>query len=881
MSLCERFGESEWIRRIRMDSASPIRFNVLIWRLEKEYHLSSHVIPKHYSSGIPAIAKRRHLSTEPNNPQTASREDLRLAAESLCWRCDPSALNFESTADVEPVTGIVGQDDAMEALRFGLEFSGEGQNIFVRGLAGTGRMTLLRQLVEEIRPSCPNARDRCYVHNFSQPDRSRLITLPRGKGSLFRARVDRLIDFIKDDLHPSLSSDTMRALRARLDEQAQAQMKQLGKPFEDELQNNNLALVPLQVGQTVQPVILPLIEGKPTPLEHLQQLRSQGQISEEETDRILEKITAFSKRFQEISEKIQEIQTKHKAAVQELYENEARAILMRQVIWIEREFPEESVKAFLKELVEDLVTQRLRTLEQDDSYKRLYKVNLLLSRGSGDTCPIVIENTPTLQNLLGQIEREVGPGGAFHTDHLMIQAGSLLQADGGYLILEARDVLVEPGAWKVLLRTLRTGKLEIVPSELMFFWTGPTLKPEPIEINVKVVLLGDPELYGMLDAYDPDFPYLFKVLADFDTTIAREEKGIHFYAGILSKIAREENLIPFSRGAVTGLVEYGARIAARRGRLTTRFGRLADIAREAAFIAGKSGSNTVRREDVQTAVTRTRRRADLPARKFRKLVSEGLIRIQAQGAAIGQINGLAVIHAGPLTYGFPTRITATIGPGTAGAINIEREAQLSGAIHTKGFYILGGLLRHLLRTEHPLAFSASIAFEQSYGGIDGDSASGAEGCCLLSALTGIPLRQDLAITGAIDQLGHIQSVGAVTEKVEGFFDTCNALGLTGTQGVIIPKPNAGDLMLRSDVVEACEAGRFHVYAVGTIHEALELFTGRKAGDPDPDGIYPEGTVLYEAVRKAGEYWSMASGNGSKAEIEGEEEDEEEENPASA
>jgi ATP-dependent Lon protease len=299
--------------------------------------------------------------------------------------------------------------------------------------------------------------------------------------------------------------------------------------------------------------------------------------------------------------------------------------------------------------------------------------------------------------------------------------------------------------------------------------------------------------------------------------------------------------------------------------LTTRFGRLADVAREAAFVAGKAGVETVRAEDVQATVRRIKRRGDLPARKFRKYVAEGTIRIQVSGQVVGQINGLAVIHAGPLTYGFPTRITATIGPGTAGTINIERESQLSGAIHTKGFYILGGLLRQLLRTKHPLAFSASVAFEQSYGGIDGDSASGAEMCCLLSALTGIPLRQDLAITGAIDQMGHIQPIGAVTEKVEGFFDTCSDQGLTGTQGVIVPRANAGDLMLRTDVVEACRQGKFHVYAVETIHDVLELFTGRSAGEPGVDGAYPGGTLLHEAVKQAGAYWRMVRGTTSSKE----------------
>jgi predicted ATP-dependent protease len=310
---------------------------------------------------------------------------------------------------------------------------------------------------------------------------------------------------------------------------------------------------------------------------------------------------------------------------------------------------------------------------------------------------------------------------------------------------------------------------------------------------------------------------------------------------------------------VRALCEHGARVAARRDRLTIRLGRILDIGREAAFLAGRKGGTEVGDEEIREAIRLSKRRADLPARQFRQLIAEGTVRIQVQDRAVGQVNGLAVIQAGPMVYGFPTRITATIGAGTAGTIDIEREAELSGAIHTKGFYILGGLLRHLLRTTHPLAFSASVAFEQSYGGIDGDSASGAEICCLLSALTGVPLRQDLAMTGAIDQLGHIQPVGAITEKIEGFFDTCRDVGLTGTQGVVIPAANSGDLMLREDVVAACVERRFHVYAVERVEDALELLTGWKAGTRTDDGGYPPDSLLGLAEQKAFEYWTMASG----------------------
>jgi ATP-dependent Lon protease len=383
------------------------------------------------------------------------------------------------------------------------------------------------------------------------------------------------------------------------------------------------------------------------------------------------------------------------------------------------------------------------------------------------------------------------------------------------------------------------------------------LKPEAIPVNLKVVLIGEHGLYPALDAFDPDFPNLFKVLADFDSSLPRDAEALHSYTRVLARIAAEEKLPPFAADAVAVLAEQGARIAGRRDRLTARFGRLADLAREAAFLARKAGREPVTREDVLAAIRRSRRRGDLPARRFRELIADGSIRIQTSGTVVGQVNGLAVSYSGPHTYGFPARITATIGPGHAGAIDIEREAELSGAIHTKGFYILGGLLRHLLRgAGHPLAFSASVAFEQSYGGIDGDSASGAEMCCLLSALTGVGLRQDVAMTGAIDQLGHIQTVGAVSEKIEGFFDICSEAGLSGDQGVILPKSNVRDLMLREDVVEACDAGRFHVWAVETIGEALEVLSGWEAGRPDENGRYGEGTLLARAMERADDFWNM-------------------------
>ncbi len=775
-----------------------------------------------------------------------------LPSEALRWRCDLESMPFETTADLEPNVGVVGQSSAAEALSFGLETDAPGQNIFIRGLTGTGRITLVQRLLDQLQPECRAKTDRCYVHNFTEPARPRLISLPPGQARKFRRMVQEIAEFIRDDLGDVLRSDAVKARRASLDRGQQEQVTAITEPFERDLKEANLALVSLQLDPVAQTAIFPLVEGKPVPPEEYEQLRTQGNITDLQYDLYVERRESFQKRLEEVTEQIRSIRRKHDQAVHSIIEETARAVLGDMARAILAEFNGEDVQKFLSQLIDDVAEHRLRG---GDDLPRvdLYGVNIVAEHDSDEACPIIVENTPTLSNLLGTIDREWTPQGAARSDFRMIRPGSILHADGGYLILDAREVLSEPGAWRVLLRTLKCGELEMVPAEFGSFF-APTLKPEPIPVRLKVILLGDSSIYYMLDDHDPDFEQLFKVLADFDPGIAREPEGTTQYAGVLARIARDEGLPPFHKTAVAALVEHGARVASRRGKLTSRFARIADIAREAAYLSGKQGLDLVTGVQVQQAIDRTRRRADLPSRRFRELLADGTIQIQTQGAVVGQINGLAVIRSGPIIYGFPARITASIGAGSAGIINIEGQAQLSGAIHTKGFHILGGLLRNLLQADHPLAFSASVAFEQTYGGIDGDSASGAEICCLLSALTGIPIQQELAITGAIDQMGHLQAIGGVNEKIEGFFDFCRELGLTGNQGVIIPKTNAGDLMLRYDVVEACSRGEFSIFAVGTVHEALEVLTGVPASQRDEDGEYPDGTVLAKAVAQARQYW---------------------------
>ncbi|MEM8883863.1 MAG: ATP-binding protein [Planctomycetota bacterium] len=781
-----------------------------------------------------------------------------LPADRLRWHCDPDSLPFETTEEVEPLPGVVGQGSAVEALQFGIECSAPGQNIFVRGLGGTGRMRLVRRMLEELKPACDVKLDRCYVHNFKEPNCPRLISLPAGRARAFRRRMHDFAEFLRDGLPEALNSESIKQRREAIEKMGNDRIKTITDPFETSLKEANLALVTMQMGPVAQTAIFPMVENQPLPPEQYEALRSEGKITDAEHEEIEKRRDEFSRELETITEEVRKLRRRTAAALHSILEGTARALMHEVAREILVEFPGDDVQTFLSEVVDDVAENQL-TRAPDEPFDpvSLYGVNVIAENEEGEGCPIVVENTPTLNNLLGTIDREFNARGQATTDYRLIRGGSLLQADGGYLVLEARDVLSEPAAWKYLLRTLRTGALDIVPAEFGTIFVGPTIKPEPIPIRVRVILIGDARLYYMLDQYDEDFRNLFKVLADFETEIPREPEGVQQYAGAIARMASDGRFPHFHKGAVAALLEHGARIAANQNKVTTRAARIVDIGEEAAFLAQRNGSDYVQAEHVESAVSATKRRAELPSRRFRELLRSGTIHVQTQGKVVGQVNGLAVIQAGMLTYGFPARITASIGAGSAGIVDIEGKASLSGPIHAKGFQILGGLLRHLLQLDHPLAFSASLAFEQSYGGIDGDSASGAEICCLLSALTGIPLRQDVAMTGAIDQVGHIQAIGGVNEKIEGFFDTCADAGLTGTQGVIIPRSNASDLMLRDDVVAACREGQFRIWAVEWVSEALEIFTGRPAGTRDEEGHFPDDSILGQAVAKATEYWVMS------------------------
>ncbi|MDX1570212.1 MAG: ATP-binding protein [Xanthomonadales bacterium] len=777
-----------------------------------------------------------------------------LAPERLRWICKSDRLDFETTEQVPELRGIIGQELAVEALEFGLDCQAPNQNIFVRGISGTGRMTLVRDVLSEMDPVCRNKLDRCYLHNFTQADRPRLVSLPKGQGRVLRRRLHQLAEFVTKSLGDAMNAKPLQASRTAIQEETQRRIDALTEPFEEELSKKSLALVQVQTPHGAQAAIFPTFQGQPIPPEQLDQLIEGGELDPKDRAAFEEARDGFARRLPELTTEIGRIQREGARRIEAFNDRNLRRLVSDLTEPLKQDFNNERLSVFLDEVLDDIVEQALRG--GNDGYDPFvrYGVNILFEHLS-DESPVVVESSPTLANLLGTIESQWNSAGQASADYRGIRGGALLRADGGFLILDARDVLAEPGAWRILIRTLRTGQLEIVPREFNAPFGGASLKPEPIPIRVRVVLLGSDEIYYQLDRFDPDFSELFKVLADFSEVVDRSDESIWQYATFVSRLAAAEKLRHFTADGVAALTEHGARIAGTAGKLTTRFGRVADIVREASWLAGHRGDEVVGRDHVVETVRRTKRRASLPSQEFQAYLKDGTIRIDTSGTQIGQINGLAVMSAGPLTYGFPARITATVGPGTDGIIDIEGQASMSGSIHTKGFHILNGLLRYLLHAEHPLTLTASLAFEQSYGGIDGDSASGAEICCLLSALTGVPIRQGLAITGAVDQHGALQAIGGVNEKIEGFYDICDHFELDGDQGVIIPAANAGDLMLRHDVVEACREGRFQVYAVENLVDALELLTGTPAGCWDSDRqAYPDGSILAVARAKAEQYW---------------------------
>src|SRR5215470_18026498 len=725
-----------------------------------------------------------------------------LPPEKLRWRCDPAQIPFETTAEIEPTGGDFGQDRAVRALRMGVELTASGYNIFVCGLSGMSRGGMIVRMIEEMHPQCEPAPDRCYVNNFKNADRPRLLTLPRGQANAFKKEVDCGIDFLRRRIPQVFEGEPFQRQKGRIVERFSVREKDLMDDFTRRIARDQFALGHMQVGAVALPEIFPVLEGQMVPIEDITKMVHEGKLESGVAEEIERKYEQFRQEFTVVYRKTLTL-SRELASELSYLEQEAASVLVDGVIEeLKEKYPGDTVSDYLEEVrhhvLDNLGPFKEREGEEDQQGEqpetlqkapgperdpfRVYGVNVILAHNHEDSPPVIFETTPTYANLFGTIQRTYDARGGCTSDFMDLRAGSLLRADGGFLIMYSIEALSEPGVWRALKRTLNHNRLEIQPFESFYPFTTTALKPEPIEINVKVILIGDRDLYELLYDYEEDFRKIFKVRVEFDEEMPMSDRVIEEYAGRLRTLSEKESLYPFDRGAFAAILEHGVRKAGRRNKVTARFVDIADLAREAHYAAAACNENVVRAAHVRAAIASKIERHNLIETRIREMIEEQTLLVDLSGSCVGQVNGLSVLEIGGYSFGKPVRITATAALGKAGLINIEREANLSGRFHDKGVHIIAGYLRSRFAQDKPLSLAASICFEQSYSGVDGDSASSTEIYALVSALSGLPLRQDIAVTGSINQQGDIQAIGGVNEKIEGYFDVCRIKGLTGTQG---------------------------------------------------------------------------------------------------
>ncbi len=771
-----------------------------------------------------------------------------LSPDRLARRTDPATFAFATTADLPPLDEMVGQDRAVEALAFGVEIRQPGYNLYAMGPEGIGKYTLVRQVLMARAATEPVPPDWCYVHDFADPRRPQAITLPAGEGRRFRDRIGRLDRELRSAIPAAFESDEYRNRR----EAAEAALKERRDgalvDFERRAAGRGIALLrtPIGVG------LAALKDGKVLERSDLEKL------PEAERERLA---TATHELEEELGELVQrtfpgwerEARATIRAAGEEVTQR-AVGHLIDEVRGGHRDHP--PVLAYLDALEADVVANAeeflaaaqpregqsaLAARMEDGALFRRYQVNLIVDHGESIGAPVVFEDLPTQPNLLGRVEHAT-QFGALVTDFSLIRAGALHRANGGYLVLDARRLLTQPFAWEELKRALRAGEIRIESLGDRMGLATVSLEPQPIPLETKIVLVGDRMVYYLLAEQDPDFLELFKVQVDFDEVVPRLPEAEQQYARLLGTIAARGGLRPLEPGAVAAVIDQAARLAGDAERLSMHMRRVSDLVREADDRAGKAGRDRVSAGDVEAAVRAALRRSSRIQERSLEDIGRGTVLVSTTGDAVGVANGLSVVQLGEAEFGRPTRISASVGLGDGDLVDIEREVKLGGPIHSKGVLILGGFLRARYGRTRPLSLRASLVFEQSYGGVEGDSASMAEACALLSAIAEVPLRQSIAMTGSMNQGGEVQPIGGVNEKIEGFFDVCSARGLDGSHGVIVPTTNLPHLMLRSDVIEAVASGRFSVWAVRTVDEALALLTGLPAGERGADGSYPGDSV---------------------------------------
>lgn len=793
----------------------------------------------------------------------------KLKSKELRWQCPDEYLKFFKGIDkIPPTDMIVGQDRALGALDLGLKLYRPGYNIYVAGMAGTGRMTTIKRALEQTQQATKAPPDRCYVYNFVDPAQPVLITFPRGQGKTFRDDMRELIRVLRAEIPKTLESPHVTKEKDLIVERYQRQEKKIFEDFAESLKKEGFALIQIQEGGYVAPSIFPIVGEEAVSIDFLDNLVKEGKMSAEERDKRVRKHKELSQELKRVLAKARGLGKELHHALDRLLQRSASIILDGLMDDLRSRYTDEKVVKYLlrvknhilknieifsgKEKKEEgLIVLGAHRQPEDPFW--LYDVNFLYDQsqeGTGEkNTPIVEENNPSYVNLFGAIEYNLSPGGAWTTDFRHIKAGAILKADGGYLIVNALDVLKRPFVWDQLKRVLKTEKLIIQQPEYTMAITPLAVKPEPIELNVKVIMIGSSWIYDILYNWEDEFPKIFKVLSDFDTTMQLSKNSVKQYASVLKTVCERQKLMDFDKEGLAAMLEHGVEESENHDRISTRFAYITDVLREANYWAKDDKAKTITRKYVEKAINARKERHRLTEERVQRLIEEGVIIIDSKGKRAGQINGLSVYSRGHATFGKPSRVTASTSVGKAGLINIEREARLSGPTHDKGVLILSGYLRQKYASTMPLNLSASICFEQSYGGVDGDSASSTELYALLSSLSEVPINQELAVTGSINQMGDIQPIGGVNQKIEGFFDVCKAQGLTGKQCVLIPSQNIRHLMLRKDVVEAVEKKKFHIYAIDNVDEGIEILTGLPAGKRQKDGKYPANTVHGKVKKK--------------------------------
>ncbi len=771
-----------------------------------------------------------------------------LAAQDLRRRCRPESLSFETTDDITDLGNGLGQERAFEAARFAMDMNHPGYNLFVLGEPGSGRHSSIRRLLEERAAKSSRPSDWCYINDFAEANKPSVLRLPAGRGANLRRDMQNFVSELAQAISSAFESDEYRA-------KIEAIQEEFKKREEDGLQALGKEAIPQGVAllRTPHGFVFAPVKGEETmsPAEF-------EQLPEEEKTRISKLIEALGEKLEKLLLQFPRLRREMQGNIKQVSRDTMSLAVGHMIEELKERYADlPDVLAFLEGVLADVIetSEDLRESQKSEgdtetvfmtgslSLQR-YQVNLLVDQGATAAAPVVTEDNPSYPNLIGRVD-SIAHLGTLVTNFTLVKAGALHQANGGYLMLDVLKVLTQPYAWESLKRALRSGQIRIESLGQMTGWVSTLpLEPEPIPLDVKVVLFGERYYYYLLAELDPDFEELFKIAADFSDDVSRTDDNVRHYAQLVAGLARGNKLKPFSREAVAQLIEQAARISGDAEKMTLSSRKIANLMREADHWAGRSERAIVSAEDVEQAIAAQIRRAERLPLRIREEVLRGTLLIATSGSHVGQVNGLAVFELSDFAFAHPVRISATARLGEGDVIDIERETDLGGAIHSKGVMILSSFLAARYARSMPLSLSASIVFEQSYGPVEGDSASLAELCALLSALSGLPIKQSLALTGSVNQYGVVQAIGAVNEKIEGFFDICSQRGLTGEQGVLIPESNVKHLMLRPDVVEACEQGKFQVYAVHDVDEAISLLTGMPAGEANEQGLVPEGTINY-------------------------------------